>query len=326
MPTKTIIDCDPGVDDSLALCLAFSARDQLDVQGVTVVMGNNNDLDLLAYNACGLIEMCGYGDIPVVKGAQKPLHGEWSGHVAIRIHGENGVGGAKFRNPPSLRNLNHNYSSAAHYIVSACSAAPGEIQLITLGPLTNIASALLLCPQLPSLIKRIVMMGGSVGFKGNKTPCAEANIGNDPDAARIVFESGIPIVMAGLNLTHGILSSSAFLSSLGEGPVGSFLVEAMTHYTSFLTSWGYSEIPIHDSTAVMAAIHPELFVSKRAFVAVETKGEFTRGQTIADWKGQWKREPQVDVLTEVDADAFRATYLRRIRALEAEVATTVRSD
>jgi inosine-uridine nucleoside N-ribohydrolase len=202
-PTRVIIDTDPGVDDMMALLFALNC-DELEIEGLTIVMGNHNDTDLLAQNACLALTICGRADggIKVVKGARKPIVGEYHGQSGIEVHGGNGLGGISVPvEEINLSPLSHSHSCAAQFMVDTCNNYPGEVTIITLGPQTNIAHALELDPQFQHNVNRIAMMGGALHGRGNKAAAAEANVHNDPEAAKIVFASMPRILMAPLDVT-----------------------------------------------------------------------------------------------------------------------------
>ncbi|CAF2113273.1 unnamed protein product [Rotaria magnacalcarata] len=203
---RIVLDCDPGVDDSIAIFLALASPDKIMIDAITIVMGNHKDIDLLAYNACLLLQMCNMSsDIPVIKGANKPLACAYHGHSGIKVHAQNGIGNVKYR----VKNLNRNpieqykIMSAAQFIVQHVLANPGEITLRAIGPLTNIALAVLIGGgKFIKSVRRVVIMGNSVGGFGNKKVATEANLANDPHAGRNLFDAFNNITMVGLNCTR----------------------------------------------------------------------------------------------------------------------------
>jgi purine nucleosidase len=320
-PHRVLIDCDPGVDDSMALLLALASPEELTVEGITIVMGNHNDIDLLSANACLILQLVGRSDIPIVKGANKPLVEFYHGHSGIQVHGQNGIGNIdKSVWHGGELNLNplkpYSHLSAAQYLVQKCVKSPGEFTVLALGPLTNIALAVAIGGQkFIQSVKKLVLMGGATQGIGNKTVAAEANLANDPHAGRVVFDSFPDIVMAGLNVTHQIELSNEFRSRLRSlNSIGRFCYDISTHYVELLTSWGSGNY-IHDPTAVMYLIRPELFQSQRACVDVEEQGRLTSGQTIADFTGRWGRPLQTLVLTGVKLEQFYDLFVERIGRL-----------
>jgi len=298
-PQRVIIDTDPGVDDCMALFFALKSP-EIRVEALTIVMGNNDDVDLLARNACLVLEMANRSDVKVVKGATKPMSREFSGFGGIRVHGPNAIGGVKTEKEPSLDPIYSKDGTAAEFLVKYCTENPGEITLITIGPLTNIGHAIQIGGEkFIKSVRRVVIMGGSFDGKGNKTPAAEANIHNDPEAAQLVFASFPDIALAGLNVTRQVSLSSDLRQRLRKlNKVGKFLFDISQHYVDILSQWG-AEIVIHDLMAVMEVVRPDFFDSTWAYVDVETQGKITAGATVADWRGQWGKTPQTKILTKV---------------------------
>jgi purine nucleosidase len=311
MPERILIDTDPGIDDAMAILLAL-ASPKVQVEGVTVVFGNGGDVNLLARNALAILELAGRGDIPVAVGAANPLVRPYHGRGST-VHGDNGLGGVELPAPVASPIA----QDAAHFIIDTCLASPGEITLVTLGPLTNIALALRIRPDLPRYVRRLVMMGGAIAAAGNVSPVAEANVHNDPEAARLVFNAGWEITMAGLDVTTQVHMDDEYLGGLRElgNRAGRFVWDITRFYVAAYHSFGYADMVVHDSCALMALIRPEFFTSKFVYVDVETSGELTRGQTIGDWRRQYGHEPQTHVLTGVDEVAFKQLYYERIATL-----------
>ncbi len=310
-PTPILIDTDPGIDDAMAILYAL-ASPELDVLGLTTVFGNHSDLSLLTDNAQALLELAGRADIPVAAGATRTLIGGAPGS-GVSIHGANGLGGVELPKPGAAPLAAH----AARFIVETCQARPGEVTLVALAPLTNLALALHLCPELPQLAPRIVLMGGAATTPGNATATGEANIVGDPEAARMVFNAGWEIVMAGLDVTRLAPVAGDYLDGLaGLGNrAGVFIHAAGQHYLSVYLRRGEPGLAMHDVHAFTALTHPSLYESKRVYIDVETSGELTRGQTVADWRGRAGRSAQTTLLTGVNAPAFRALFHERIAAL-----------
>eukprot|EP01065_Artemidia_motanka_P047015 TRINITY_DN725_c0_g1_i1.p1 TRINITY_DN725_c0_g1~~TRINITY_DN725_c0_g1_i1.p1 ORF type:complete len:375 (+),score=99.45 TRINITY_DN725_c0_g1_i1:59-1126(+) len=315
-PERVIIDTDPGVDDMWALCAAMSpATTEMQVEGLTIVMGNNDDMEMMARNAKFAARMCGR-DIPVVIGAGKPIAMDYIGSNGKAVHGPNGIGDVPLPEPVEVEK-SADPDAAAEFIISRCRAAPGEITLLTLGPLTNVARALQIAPSIARDIRRVVMMGGSVGDPlGNKGVCGEANVINDPEGAKIVFGAGVDIVMAGLNLTHQTDFPRLRRLVKGTNDAASFLNAIGEWYCKQLGSWGVDPIAVHDSAAILAVVRPDLFMTQKLCVDVETDGKLTRGMTVADWRSQWGKEPQTEALVGVDAHAFDEEMVRRISAIK----------
>ena len=314
---KIIIDTDPGVDDALAIFLAL-ASPELDVIGLTTVMGNV-EVDLATTNALRLLEIASRPDIPVAQGAAKPIAVDFLGAVAF-VHGDDGQGNA-FLPDPVRRALD---LSAAEFIVQQARANPGEITLVPIGPLTNIALALRLEPNLTKLVAGVVLMGGNAFCPGNASPSAEANIRNDPEAADVVFGAGWPITMVGLDVTNEVLLTDDDLAVLHtiNTPQGRHLSLINPFYRAFLgTRLETKGIVVHDSTAIAYLLAPDLFTVVRAPVRVETGGSFSRGKTwpyvgrtddshLLDWQSR----PLVDICTAVNGPAIVTLILTRLNA------------
>lgn len=313
-PEWVIVDTDPGIDDMMALMMILAAhkRGEVRVLALTLTIGNSDDLDVLARNACFALHVAGLSeDILVVKGAGKPMLTEYHGHSGKEVHGSNALGGVPLPFEPSKVPLGHAYGSAAEYIAATCAAHPGKVTLVALGPLVNLGLAVTLDPVLPTNVRRVVLMGGCVFGGGNKAASAEANIHNDPDAAALVFQSFPDITMAGLNVTGQVELSEEFRERIRStcGDVGRFLFAITQHYVDLLLSWDNGVIAVHDSSAIMALLHPEIYAGSRVRVEVETKGELTKGTTVADWRGHWGKPPQTLVLQKVNEARFHDLHL-----------------
>ncbi|KAL6069856.1 mediator complex subunit Med15 [Balamuthia mandrillaris] len=320
-PEQVIIDTDPGIDDCMALFLALSCPHRIQVKGVTIIFGNHYDLDLLAGNACRVLDMAAAENINVYKGCAVPLDGVYGGHSGVRVHGENAIGGFAGREVVNRHLVQE--TSAADFIIETCKQNPKQITIITLGPLTNIATAFQKCPELPQYVKRIVSMGGVLNEPGNITPVAEANFGNDALAAKTVLNAKFPLTLVPLNVTRQVHLNSSFRQTLkGIGEIGDFIYNTTEHYVALLTKWGNDpeKIAIHDSSAVMAVLRPEFFTKKQQiYIDVESKGERTKGMCVPDWKGHFRKEEgyhlNTEVLLGVDDEAFKQFYIECITAL-----------
>ena len=289
-PARVIIDTDPGVDDAFALLLAMRSP-ELKIQGITAVAGNV-PLELTLPNALRMVEIAGRTDIPVAAGAKAPLLRRLVS--AAYAHGENGLGGAIFPEP-KLKPVDQ---PAAEFIRATVRKHPNELTLITVGPLTNVASALSLDTELSSLIPRIVMMGGSLSG-GNITPAAEFNIYVDPEAARIVFQSGIPITMVGLDVTRktGLTEEHIRMLESAQNPVSQAAANIGRHVIEHHRQQGFLVDPnMHDSLAVAAFLDPSLLKWKEYYIDVETQGELTAGETLgySPTAGDLRRQPEAE--------------------------------
>jgi len=289
-PSRVIIDTDPGVDDALALLLAMSSP-ELKIEGLTPVAGNV-PLELTLPNALRMVEIAGRTDIPVAVGAKVPLLRRLV--TAQYAHGENGLGGAVFPQPKTKPIT----QPAAEFIREIVYKYPGEVTLITIGPLTNIGAALNDDDELAAKVKGLVMMGGSLSG-GNITPAAEFNIYVDPEAARIVFQSGIPITMVGLDVTRKTSLTEEHVRTLEAGPTpvsqaaGKIGRNAIDHNRE----QGFLVGPnMHDSLALAAFLNPSILKWEDYYVDVETTGELTAGETLgySPRAGDLRRKPGME--------------------------------
>lgn len=309
MPSKIIIDTDPGVDDSMAILFALSSP-ELDLLGLTAVFGNGQVVQL-AQNAIHVLDVAGRSDIPVAVGAGEPLARAYRGRGRM-VHGEDGLGNI-FLSAPTRRPV---ASSAAQFIVETVMRQPGEVTLIAVGPLTNVALAVRLEPRLVSAVKQIIIMGGAAFCPGNASPVAEANIFNDPEAARIVFAAGWPLTMVGLDVTTQTIMTPVYLEELAKtgNARTDFIGRIVPFYLNFhREANGVEGIFTHDPSAIAYALEPSLFKTRRAPVFVETLGQCA-GQTVADLRHQWIKEPAIDICTEVDSVGLLELFKARLSA------------
>jgi inosine-uridine nucleoside N-ribohydrolase len=286
-PFRVIIDTDPGVDDALALLLAMRSP-ELKIEAITPVAGNV-PLELTLPNALRLIEIAGRKDIPVAAGARTPLVRRLV--TATYAHGENGLGGAVFSDP-TIRPV---ATPAAEFIREIVRRYPGEVTLITLGPLTNVATALNSDAELAGMVRALVMMGGSLSG-GNITPAAEFNVYVDPEAARIVFQSGIPITMVGLDVTRrtSLTDDHVRMLEAAQNPVSQAAAKIGRNAINHNREGRYLVGPnMHDSLAVAAFLDPSILKFQDYYVDVETTGELTAGETLgySPVAGDLKRRP-----------------------------------
>ena len=299
---KVILDTDPGIDDAMAILFALRSP-ALDVLGITTVFGNA-DTDVGTANALRLVELAGH-DVPVARGAEHP----WVGPKAPApdfVHGADGLGNINAP-PPAGKAIG---MSAAEFIVATAHKYPGDVTLIAVGRLTNLALALALEPRLPTLVKEVVLMGGSASARGNVTPVAEANVWGDPHAADIVFAAPWGVTMVGLDVTTRVLMRDELLLRMAgkDERVGGFLYRISRFYRRFHESTGVTGgFYVHDPSAVAYVIDPSLFSTEKARVRVVTEG-IAVGQTIAvaapvpeRWEA-WRGRPEVKVCREVDAE------------------------
>ncbi len=287
-PFRVVIDTDPGVDDALALLLAMRSP-ELKIEAITPVAGNV-PLELSLPNALRMVEIAGRTDIPVAVGAKAPLLRRLV--TAAYAHGENGLGGAVFPEPK----IKPVAEPAAKFISQIVRKYPGEVTLITIGPLTNIATALNMDSELARIVKSLVMMGGSLSG-GNITPAAEFNVYVDPEAARIVFQSGIPITMVGLDVTRktSLTDEHVRILEAGQNPVSQAAAKIARNAINHNREQGFLVGPnMHDSLAVAGFLEPSLLKFQDYYVDVETTGELTAGETLgySPMSGDLQRRPE----------------------------------
>ena len=308
-PLKIIIDCDPGRDDAVALLLAMASPEELDIRGVACVAGNV-PLELTAANARRIVELAGRSDIPVYAGCARPIMRPLV--TAAHVHGADGLAGAKL--PPPSMALSDGH--AVDFIIAEClGAGPDGITLCPLGPLTNIALAIIKAPEILPNIAGIVLMGGATPGPGNVTPAAEFNIYVDPHAAHVVFDCGRPIVMHGLNVTHKALATPERIATIRalETPVADAVAAILTDYgRAGEEGDGDSGGPLHDPCVIAYLLRPQLFSGRRARVCIETQSESTLGRTVADWRDA---DPNALVIADIDAVAFFALITERLARL-----------
>ncbi len=325
MPTPLILDVDTGVDDLVALLLAV-ASPEVELVGATTVMGTT-DVRRTTRNTLLVLELAGAGHVEVARGASAPLVQSWESFMIV--HGEEGLGGFSPWDPagaPSDRD-------AATLIVEEARRRPGEILLVSTGPLTNVANAVAMEPRLPALLKGYALMGGAYREGGNVTPRAEANVWMDPEAGTRVFEgfSGaapaqLPMCL-GLDVTERVWLSDADVEAIcapaPDSPLARLVRESIRFYADFYASTGYDDgACMHDPLTFLAAIDPTLCAWTDTRVEVELEGTWTRGETVTDllnirstpWS-DWTAEDNARVATSVDAPVAVARIVERLRSL-----------
>ncbi|SLM64661.1 MULTISPECIES: ribonucleoside hydrolase RihC [Dickeya] len=292
-PLAIILDTDPGIDDAVAIAAALFCP-ELELRLLTTVAGNVT-VDKTTRNALQLLDFW-QSTVPVAAGAAAPLLRPLSS--AADVHGESGLGGYDFA-PPRRQALNQ---PAFQAIYQYLNDSDRPVTLVTIGPLTNIALLLMHYPDCRSRIARLVMMGGSCG-RGNVTPSAEFNMAVDPEAARRVFDSGIDIVMCGLDVTHQAVLTPEYLATLPAlNRSGAMLHALFSHYRSASITGG---LRMHDLCAIAWLVKPELFRLQRCFATVETQGEYTSGATVVDLDNRLQRAANAQVAVGLDVDGFR---------------------
>ncbi|MBU9763877.1 nucleoside hydrolase [Mycobacterium sp. TNTM28] len=338
-------DVDTGVDDAMALAYLL-ASPEAELVGVASTAGNVPVQQVCANNL-GLLQLCGATGIPVSKGAEQPLSAPL--RTAEDTHGPQGLGYAQL--PSGGEALTAH--DAAEAWVRAARAYPGELIGLATGPLTNLALAMRIDPALPTLLRRLVIMGGAFDYRGNTTPVSEWNISVDPESAAEVFSgwtaawspddaAHVPIVL-GLNLTENIAMTPALLNRLADAagassapmsvrdergtrsttdnPLIRVLEDAMRFYFEFHFDTGDGYLAhLHDPLAAAVALDPELVGCRETTVDVELTGALTRGMTVADWRGHWGRPPNALIGTEVDPVAFFDRFISRVGAFARRLA------
>jgi len=269
-----IIDTDPGIDDAMAIFYALGAP-EIDVVGITTVFGNA-PVATTTRNALSLLEIAGRRDIPVARGAARPLASAYRGSVD-QVHGADGQGNTALP-PPDLQ---EDPRRATEFIIDTAASRPGEITLVTLGPLTNLALLLLERPEIARSVKAVVAMGGNLYVPGNASPAAEANILNDPESADLVLQAPWPVTMCGLDVTHRITMTPADLDRIAgiDTPRGRHLARILPFYREFYeTHVGSNGIYVHDSTTISWLRHPDAFTVEELPLTVDTGDGIGRGK------------------------------------------------
>ena len=309
---KIIIDTHPGQDDAVAILLALASPDEIEVLGITAVAGNV-PLSLTERNARIVCELAGRPDIAVYAGCDRPLRRKLV--TAEHVHGKTGLDGPELPEPKIKLQEKH----GVDFIIDTILQEPeNSVSLCPLGPLTNIASAILKQPKIVSRIKQIVLMGGAYFEVGNITPTAEFNIFVDPDAAKIVFEAGIDMVVMPLDVTHKALVTGERNEAFRrlKSPVGIAVAEMTDFFERFdKEKYGSSGAPLHDPCVTAYLIDPTIFSGKNINVEIETKSELTLGMTVADWWGVTDRKANTFFVGDLDSDKFFSLLTERLGRL-----------
>jgi purine nucleosidase len=310
-----LIDCDPGVDDAIALLLAFGSR-ELNLLGITTV-GGNVPLLHTHTNARKICALARRLDLSVAAGCGRPLVRSRL-TTAEYVHGETGLGQMAFSMPDLPLHPQH----GVDFLIDTLLNADRPIALATLGPLTNLAVALVKTPEIATKILSLTVMGGAIAH-GNITPSAEFNFYCDPHAAQVVFESGLPITLVGLDVTHQAIATPDRLlkiRNLGD-PIGTTVATLLEQYSHHdIQQYGFAGAPLHDPCVIAYLLKPELFESKRCFVEIETQSEMSLGRSIVDWYGVSGREPTVNVVCGIDSDGFYDLLCDRLAQVQMRIA------
>ena len=308
IPKPVILDVDPGHDDAVAVMMACGSPG-LKLLAVTTVAGNA-PLPKTTRNALRILSLIGRTDVPVAAGASRPLEREL--RTAENIHGESGMDGPQIPEATS----EPDERGAVGLIADTLMAAPEPVVLVPVGPLTNVAALLRKHPDLKGRISRISLMGGSMGL-GNTTPAAEFNIYVDPEAAREVFESGLPITMSGLDVTHQAGAGKAERDRLrGVGELGGVVAGFLNFFAAtYERIFGFDAPPLHDPVAVAAVLEPDLLRTRFMRVDVECGSDLTRGETVCDFHGVTGKPPNADVGVGLDRGGFFELLYDSLRRL-----------
>lgn len=311
MALPVILDCDPGHDDAIALILAL-ASPELDVLAVTTSAGNQTP-DKTLNNALRILTLLGRDDIPVAAGAPKPLARELI--IADNVHGESGLDGPKLPDPAFAPQA----MTGLELMAKCLRESLEPVTLVPTGPLTNIALLLAAHPELKGKIARIVLMGGTAGA-GNWTPAAEFNIYVDPEAADMVFKSGIPITMCGLDVTHEaqVMDEDIERVRAITNPVAQCVAGLLDFFMIYHRDpkWGFAGAPLHDPCTIAWLLAPELFHGVECRVDIETSGKHTLGMTVVDRYGLTGKPANALVLLGLDRPGFIDLLVTRLRAFD----------
>jgi purine nucleosidase len=311
-PRKIIIDTDPGQDDAVAILLALASPEDIDILGITCVAGNV-PLDLTSKNARIICELAGKTDVKVYAGCDRPMGRALV--TAEHVHGKSGLDGPDLPDPKMPLSEGH----GVDFIIEQLRAHEvGQITLCPLGPLTNIATAFEKAPDIVDRVAEIVLMGGGYFEGGNITPTAEFNIYVDPQAADIVFRSGVPIVVMPLDVTHKALVTKSRNDAFRalNTPVGIAVAQMTDFFERFdKEKYGSEGAPLHDPCVTAYLINPDLFTGRHINVEIETQSELTMGMTVADWWGVTDRKPNALFIGDLDADGFFALLTERLARL-----------
>ncbi|EAC0955706.1 pyrimidine-specific ribonucleoside hydrolase RihA [Salmonella enterica subsp. enterica] len=308
MALPIIIDCDPGHDDAIALVLAL-ASPELEVKAITSSAGNQTPEKTLR-NVLRMLTLLKRPDIPVAGGAVKPLMRELI--IADNVHGESGLDGPALPEPSFAPQS----GTAVELMAKTLHESSQPVTIVSTGPQTNVALLLNSHPELHTKIARIVIMGGAMGL-GNWTPAAEFNIYVDPEAAEIVFQSGIPVVMAGLDVTHKAQIHAADIERFRDigNPISTIVAELLDFFFEYHKDekWGFVGAPLHDPCTIAWLLKPEIFTTVERWVGVETQGKYTQGMTVVDYYFLTGNKPNATVMVDVDRQGFVDLLAERLQ-------------
>ncbi len=308
-PRKIIIDTDPGQDDAVAILLALASPDEIDLLGITAVAGNV-PLPLTQKNARIVCELAGKPETKVFAGCDAPLSRTLM--TAEHVHGKTGLDGPPMVEPTMPLQDQH----GVDFIIETLRSEPsGTVTICPIGPMTNIATAFERAPDIVPRIQEIVLMGGAYFEVGNVTPAAEFNIYVDPEAAKIVFDSGAPLTVMPLDVTHKALTTKTRIDAFRA--LNTKVGDAVAAWTDFferfdMEKYGSEGAPLHDPCTVAYLIKPELFQGRHINVEIETSSELTRGMTVADWWRVTDRPANATFMKDIDATGFYDLLAERL--------------
>ncbi|MEN9933838.1 MAG: hypothetical protein RLZZ387_417 [Chloroflexota bacterium] len=308
MPRRVILDTDPGIDDALAILLAL-ASPEVELAAVSVTGGNCSMEDGVR-NALGVLALAGRTDVPVCPGVALPLIRQ--PFTAPETHGDSGLGYARLTPSPAQPSQEH----AVDMIIREIMAAPGEVTLVAVAPLTNVALAIRKEPRIVQAVREVIIMGGALRVDGNTTSLAEFNFYVDPHAAHMVLESGMPITLLPWDITRDVLLTQADVDRLLRAPsaLPRFIADAVRFYLEFhLAAFGYAGCSINDPIALALAFQPELARTEAMHVAIEHASELTAGKTVISYVGLLHREPDAHDILGFDAPATPPQWRRSFR-------------
>jgi purine nucleosidase len=309
-PKRILIDTDPGIDDALAILLAL-ASPEVTMEGITTVHGNCS-VDQATINALSILELAGAKGITVAKGFPLPL--VQPSLLAPETHGDTGLGYAKLPEPRGRPEVRH----GGDFLIEKIMANPGEITLVAIGPLTNVAFAIRKEPRIVAAVREIIVMGGAIRYPGNASPLAEYNVFVDPHAAHMVYHSGMPITLVPLDVTYQCILTPADVKRLQENPspISRFIDDSTLFYMEFHDE--YQQIhgcAINDPLALALTFAPKLCDYQELYVDVDISGGISMGKTLADFHGLTRKRPNMKVALSVRKQDFMELFLERMEKL-----------
>jgi len=315
MARKIILDCDPGHDDAVAILLALAAPQQIEVLGFTVV-GGNVPLERTVDNTLRVLLLADREDIPVHPGCPRPLLREMV--TAEHVHGESGLdtgSGQLLAMPKTKPSEKH----AVNYLIDTIRASDTKtVTLVATGPLTNVAAAFAMAPDIVDRLQQLVIMGGAYHEPGNITPAAEFNIFVDPHAAKAVFDSGVNPTVFGLDITHQMRITPSRLANISEkgGRCGSAVADLLDFFNQYdMSKYGWDGAPLHAPCTIAYLIDPTIFSGREMSVTVDINDGSNLGRTVADWYVVTDSKPNATVITDGDSDRFFELIVERLAAL-----------